>query len=218
MRVTRLVIENFRGISHSELHFEGHTLLVGPNNVGKSTVCEALELALGPERLNRNPPVGEYDFYNAAYMDGDGAPLPLRIEVVLTDLSSEMKRRCAINLEHWKKDECRLLGEGELETVDTHTVDQCLRIQTIGRYNHEEDEFEGRSYYLHSPDTAEGEPRQVPREVKRLFGFLYLRALRTGSRAFSFEKGSLLDIILRMKEARTGLWEPTRQRFRKLDC
>lgn len=39
MKVVRLTIDNFRGIKSAELFFEGHTLLVGTNNVGKSTIC-----------------------------------------------------------------------------------------------------------------------------------------------------------------------------------
>jgi predicted ATP-dependent endonuclease of OLD family len=46
MKVARLSISNFRGIKNAEFHFNGHALLVGPNNVGKSTVCEALDLVL----------------------------------------------------------------------------------------------------------------------------------------------------------------------------
>ena len=53
MRVARLKITNFKGVKSSELFFEGHTLLIGMNNVGKSTVCEALELVLGLDRLKR---------------------------------------------------------------------------------------------------------------------------------------------------------------------
>jgi hypothetical protein len=66
MKVVQLSISNFRGIRSSELQFDGHTLLVGPNNVGKSTICEALDLVLGPDRISRFPPVEEFDFHNAA--------------------------------------------------------------------------------------------------------------------------------------------------------
>jgi putative ATP-dependent endonuclease of the OLD family len=69
VKVTRLKIDNFRAIAKAELLFDGHTLLVGTNNVGKSTICEALDLALGPDRLGRRPPVEEFDFYNASYLD-----------------------------------------------------------------------------------------------------------------------------------------------------
>ncbi|MFN7286308.1 MAG: AAA family ATPase, partial [bacterium] len=50
MKVVRLKITNFRSIKSAELHFDGHCLIVGPNNVGKSTICEALDLVLGPDR------------------------------------------------------------------------------------------------------------------------------------------------------------------------
>jgi len=69
----------------AELHFSGHTLLIGGNNVGKSTVCEALDLVLGPDRLYRKPPVEEFDFRNATYLAEDRVtPVPIRIEVILT--------------------------------------------------------------------------------------------------------------------------------------
>ena len=68
MKVLRLAIEHFRGINKAVFHFEGHALLIGMNNVGKSTVCEALDLVLGPDRLNKFPPVEEFDFYNAEYL------------------------------------------------------------------------------------------------------------------------------------------------------
>jgi putative ATP-dependent endonuclease of OLD family len=44
---------------------------------------------------------------------------------------------------------------------------------------------------------------------KQICGFLYLRSLRTGSRALSLERGSLLDIILRLREVRPQMWEDT---------
>lgn len=57
-----------RGIRLANLLFDGHTLMVGTNNVGKSTICEALDLVLGPDRLNRFPPIDEHDFYNGLYL------------------------------------------------------------------------------------------------------------------------------------------------------
>jgi len=217
VKVCRLTIENFRGVRKAELHFHGHTLLVGENNVGKSTVCEALDLVLGPDRLRRLPPVEEYDFYNAGYLGSDGRPNTIRIEVLLTDLSPEVQRRSAANLEYWKKSEHRLLAEGEIADVDRTEVQPCLRLLTTAEYDPEEDQFGADTFYAHSPDAIEGELTRVPQAVKRALGFIYLRALRTGARALSLERGSLLDTILRMKEIRTDLWEKTRRRLRELD-
>ncbi len=197
--------------------------MVGTNNVGKSTLCEALDLVLGPDRLNRFPPVDEFDFYNATYLvppAAEGEPpqiVPLRIEAVLIEPGAEIAAKCGGNMEFWHLAEQRLLGRGELAAANPPGVVPCLRVETIGKYDPEEDEFQARTFFSHSPDAPEGELTGVPKPIKRLFGFLYLRALRTGSRALSLERGSLLDIILRTKGVRTSLWEKTIDRLRGLD-
>jgi putative ATP-dependent endonuclease of OLD family len=218
MRVLQLKIENFRGIKSADLMFDGHTLLVGANNVGKSTICDALDLVLGPDRLGRFPPVEEFDFYNAEYLADDGVtPIPLRIAVMLVDLSPEVERTCFAHTELWHLREKRLLGQGEVDRGVRPDVVRCLRLETIAAYNPEEDEFEADTCFSHSPNSVDGKLERVGKKVKRLFGFLYLRTLRTGSRALSLERGSLLDIILRLQGVRTGLWEKSIKRLRELD-
>jgi putative ATP-dependent endonuclease of OLD family len=224
MKVVRLSITNFRGIKAAVLDLDGHTLFVGPNNVGKSTICEALDLVLGPDRVNRVAPIDEFDFYNAHYLqraedDPESAcPVPLRIEVVLIELSQAIIAKCGGHIEFWHVSERRTLKEGEADLAKAPISVPCLRLETVGRYNVEEDEFEAKTFFSHSPDSLEaGKLKEVPRWVKREFGFLYLRGLRTGSRALSLERGSLLDIILRTKGIRTELWERTIQRLREHD-
>lgn len=219
MKVIKLKIENFRGIKSANLSFSGHTLLVGGNNVGKSSICEALDLVLGPDRLNRFPPVEEFDFYNARYLEDDGeTTIPIKIEVLLTDLSPEVERICFAHTELWHIQDERLLDQGEADLADPSTSCRCLRLQTIARYNADEDEFEADTYFSHSPSSPAGELSRVTKNTKKLFGFLYLRTLRTGSRALTLERGSLLDLILRLKDgSRTGLWESAIHRLRDLD-
>jgi len=218
MKVKRLTIENFKGVKKADLFFDGHVLFVGGNNVGKSTVCEALDLVLGPDRLGRFPPVDEFDFYNAEYLAEDGTtPKPLCVEVMLIDLSAEVERTCFSHTELWHMLEQRLLTQGEADQGVSPNVVRCLRLRTVAAYNQEEDEFEADTYFSHSPNSPEGELERVGKKVKRMFGFLYLRALRTGSRALSLERGSLLDIILKLQGVRTGLWEKSIKRLRGLD-
>lgn len=218
MRVARLSIENFRSIAKAELQFTGHTLLIGGNNVGKSTICEALDLVLGPDRLNRTPPVEEFDFRNANYLAADGeTAAPLRIEAVLIELTDTIKSLCAANLEFWHKTEKRLLAEGEIAVADNPNVELCLRLVTIARYDIDEDQFVARTVYGRTNEEPDEEPKAIPLRVKRAIGFLYLRTIRTGSRALSLERGTLLDNILRMKEARKGMWENIRTRLAALD-
>jgi putative ATP-dependent endonuclease of OLD family len=45
--------------------------LVGDNNVGKSTILEAIDLTLRPDRLSRMPVIDEHDFYAGEYADGN---------------------------------------------------------------------------------------------------------------------------------------------------
>lgn len=218
MKVTRLTITNFRGIADAVLHFDGHALLVGINNVGKSTVCEAIDLVLGPDRVSKFPPIEEFDFYNSRYLEADqSTPKPLRIEVILTNLSAELTNSCRSHVEFWHNKEQRILGEGEADLVDCPAVEPCLRLETVGQYNLEEDEFEAQTFFSYSPNEPDESLSPVSKTFKRMIGFLYLRALRTGSRALSLERGSLLDIILRLGQIRTGLWEKAIQRLRDLN-
>lgn len=223
MILVRLNITNFRSIKSAELHFDGHCLIVGPNNVGKSTICEALDLVLGPDRVSRFPPVEEFDFHNAQYLTSSNVEgeepkvVPIRIEVVLIDIIAEVENRCDQHIEFWHTVEKRVLHEGEVDEANPPLVVRCLRLETVATYNPEEDEFEAQTYYSHSPNAEPGELDKVSKDVKRLFGFLYLRAVRTGSRALSMERGSLLDIILRLRGSRAGLWEKAIERLRNLD-
>ena len=217
MQVSRLTLANFRGCKCAALDFDGHTLLVGGNNVGKSTICEALELALGPDRQRRFPVVEEYDFYNAVYLDEQENPVEIRIEVLLTSVTSTIEKACGNYLERWDPANRRILGKGEIDSVDGAGHVWCLRLLTLARYDKEEDEFEAATYYAHAYDPEDEEDSRVPRAIKRTFGFLYLRALRTGSRALSLERGSLLDVILRIQSLQTGIWEHVRRRLETLD-
>ncbi len=52
MRVCRVSIGHFRGIKAATVLLPKHAVLIGDNNTGKTTILEALDLALGPDRLN----------------------------------------------------------------------------------------------------------------------------------------------------------------------
>lgn len=218
MKITSLKINNFRGVKSAELQLDGHTLFVGKNNVGKSTICEALDLLLGPDRLNRSSPVDEYDFYNGIYLDEDDVPVEIFIEAVLIDLSDTAKTTFGGHLEFWHSTEKRVLGDGEIDTVDTENIEPCLRLQLKAKYDFEEDEFVANTYYVRSPgENDDGELQEVYKRQKREIGFLYLRALRTGSRALSLERGSLLDLLLRVGRMRPKLWEDTRKKLMEME-
>ena len=219
MRIRRLKLSNFRSVAQGAVLFPGHTVIVGGNSVGKSTICEALDLLLGPDRLSRRTPVDEHDFFERRYLDDDGVPIPIHLEVVLTDLTDDTLTKFRIHIEYWDTAMEALLDESASpEDVDDGDVVPALRIKFEGAYDIEEDEFRAETYFASPPvDDRVRRPR-VTRTAKRQFGFIYLRALRTGARALSLERGSLLDIILKLKDDdRSAMWEQTLASMEGLD-
>lgn len=76
MQIATLKIKNFRGIRDGFIRFPRHSMLVGGNNSGKSTIIEALTLLFGRDRLVRE--LTEHDFYGSDPQPAD------RIELVAT--------------------------------------------------------------------------------------------------------------------------------------
>lgn len=216
MKVRRVLISNFRGVRSGSVLLEPHSLLVGGNAVGKSTVCEALDLVLGLERLYRRPVIDEYDFYQANYRSDGANPGPeVRIEVVLTGLSPEARRRFHGHLRPWSDELNDFAPPVPDDAVDLVDGEWCLPVAFLGRFDPAEDDFAGNTFFAHprradgdyDPDELGGGLSLFRREDKRYCGFLYLRPNRTGNRALSFGRGSLIDTIVRLESDSAGsLW------------
>lgn len=211
------------------IHLTGHTLLVGGNNIGKSTVCEALDLVLGPERLYRRPVVDEHDFHCGRYLDAEKNPIEIRIEAILTDLAPEAELKFHRHLRRWDATTGDFADQGEAGPQDGDGAQKiwALPVVFIGRYDKAEDDFIGNTFFDHPVEPLEDDEaaelalgagrRLFGRDHKRLCGFVFLRTLRTGSRALSLQRGSLLDTVLRL--GGTGfadMWQDTLDRLHGL--
>lgn len=247
MKVCRLSVANFRGVKSATILLPKHAVLIGDNNTGKTTLLEAIDLVLGPDRLNRQPPIDEHDFFQGKYLakaadaggeaaedegadaqpdaaqpedaaEGGageaaavaaGADAPrIEIEVAIADLTEEQKAKFGDYTEFWDAATDTFYAEANPAGVDVAHITEALRVTFHGWYDPEEDDFEGRTYFTRSL-TESDSPVPFSKKDKQVCGFLYLRSLRTGSRALSLERGSLLDIILRLKEVRPQMWEDT---------
>ena len=138
---------------------------------------------------------------------GQNAP-QIRVEVTITGLSSEQTARFKDYIEWWDISAADLYTDASVEGVDSESVVEALRVTFIGEYLADEDDFQGRTYFARSCEESDN-PQPFSRLDKQYCGFLYLRGLRTGRRALSLEHGSLLDVILRLKDIRPQLWERT---------
>jgi len=218
VRIVRVHIENFRGIRLADLHFEGTTVLLGDNNTGKSTVFEAIELAIGADRLARTQAIDEHDFHGGRYLAAEVQPAPtIVVEVVVAGLDQQHCDRFRNNIEFWRRADRTLIGPGGAGQVAAPDVEPAVRIRFEGAYDPDGDEFTAKTWFA-VPRADDGTPTSECRSSdKREFGFLHLRALRTGSRALSMERGSLLDVILKTYEVRTRMWETLLDQLRNLD-
>src|SRR3974390_2556219 len=132
MRMAHLSIRNFRGISEAELTLPPHAVLIGDNNSGKSSVIEAIDLVLGPDRINRPNAIDEHDFYAGRYLDAAGNAVPIEIEATITDLNPEQARRFKGNLEFWDEQAGALVSGPPVAAIASATVKEALRVKFIG--------------------------------------------------------------------------------------
>jgi len=226
LKIYAVSIDNFRGISSTKVVLPDHAVLIGDNNTGKSTVLEAIDLALGPDRLSRRTPIDEHDFFGGNYLGvapsaseegaepiggADAAPgeaPKITVEVTIIGLSDEQEARFGGQVEWLNVKTGNFFTDANPAGVDAADIVAALRVTFIGAYDPDEDDFTGNTFYSRS--LTEGDkPEPFSKKDKQHCGFLFLRSLRTGSRALSLEHGSLLDIILRLKEIRPQMWEGT---------
>src|ERR1019366_5529939 len=132
----------------------------------------------------------------------------IEIEVTIAHLTDEQRCRFGDYVEFWDSATDGFYETPNPEGVDADAITEALRVSFIGCYDAEEDDFQGKTYFTRSISESD-HPAVFSKRDKQICGFLYLRSLRTGSRALSMERGSLLDIILRLKEVRPQMWEDT---------
>src|SRR4051794_26130641 len=121
MQIRRVEIERFRGIRAATLHPGKRTVLIGPNNAAKSTVLEALDLALhaGVGRPRVAP--DELDYYAR---DPSGG---FRIELVLGGLDLEFLAEVHDHLEGWDPAKREVVPEPDEEGCEA-----IVRVRVIG--------------------------------------------------------------------------------------
>jgi putative ATP-dependent endonuclease of OLD family len=141
-------------------------------------------------------------------------PAPkIMVEVTITNLSPEQEARFGANVEWLNTVSGTFYQEAKPAGVDAAEIKAALRVTFIGEYDPDEDDFVGNTYFARSL-SEEDTPTPFSKKDKQHCGFLFLRSLRTGSRALSLEHGSLLDIILRLKEIRPRMWKGRSERSR----
>jgi len=186
LQIAKLKIENFRGIREGAVQFAPHTVFVGANNCGKTTVVEALALLFGRDRMIRQ--LTEHDFY------GSNPQPPDRIRLVATIIDFEGDDP-AQHLD-WFRDDRGIVkwwdptnGEVMPARLDPSWRLACqvafsarfhrpsLEVETL-RYFHDDDVVDD----VFSEESATAFPARLIRDI----GFFFVPAARTWDRTVSF--------------------------------
>lgn len=81
MRITRLLIQNFRSIKSLDLELSDTTVLIGQNNSGKTAILDAIRIALTRRWGQRGTGFTEYDVHLADETSDPKAPPGVSIEI-----------------------------------------------------------------------------------------------------------------------------------------
>lgn len=194
MLLTRLQIENFRGIKSLDLSLGETTVLIGENNSGKTTVLHALRACLQYLRgSGRSTVFEDFDFY----FDSDATDPTTAAPIVITLTFEESKP------DEWSEEVERQLG-GDASIVMLMAPDDHLRVQlrVTSEFSKVNQEIETSFDFL----DATGKPL-APKSrgrfsaLQQLRPLFYLSALRDAGKEFSrtsqfwspFVKNSQID-------------------------
>ncbi|MCJ7812155.1 ATP-binding protein [bacterium] len=220
MQIVSIKIRNFRCIKTSEIFPDRHNVLLGPNNSGKTTVLEALNLLLNPEMSFRINAIDENDFFQRSYQSDEahenaqekenqntqeteetvsdettGNPT-IYIEAVLSELSTEDETKFNDVLVPWDSENESVIEETDEGTDPFVNAQTAIRVFFEGWYNEEEDEFDFGTYFLQSSDMARDDCKRFNRDHKRYVGFLIYRDFRALTRPITLDPSNLFARLI----------------------
>lgn len=154
MNICKIDISNFRGIKNASILVSKNAVFVGDNNSGKSTLFEAVDLVMGPDRLSRSPVIDEHDFYAGEYLAND-TPVQIKIEVTVIGLSEDQKIYFGNHIEWWDRCKGALISGPPASSTDAESVEPALRLAFQGNYNLE-DRSNGKDIAEFGNDLLQG--------------------------------------------------------------
>jgi len=186
LKIAILEISNFRGIREGRVHFKQHSVLMGANNAGKTTVIEALTLLFGRERMIRE--LTEHDF--------NGSDPQPRDRIKLIGTLTGFTTQDPSDYPEWFRD-----GRGVPKWLDddTGTINPmptaratllCCQIGAQAYFDRDSLSVEMVRYF-HDHDQpmdpfGEDAPVGLPSKLIRDVGFYLVRASRTWDKVFSW--------------------------------
>lgn len=195
MRVTRVKIRNFRSIRHLDLELSDTTVLVGPNNAGKTAILDALRIALTRRWGQRGTGFTEYDVHLADHNDDPKASPGISIEIHAQE--SEPKE--------WPDGISEDLDQ--IMQIDLDTGLRSIALRTRCAWSEDSGTFEPIWEFLNAardPLTGRGARRVNLERFWRYLPVFYLDALRDVGDEFS-PRSQFWGRLLKAMEVPAGL-------------
>lgn len=211
MHIARLRIAGFRGVNEADIWLTEQSVLIGPNGCGKSTIIDAITLALGRARMVRS--LTEHDFF------GGNPKAASRIRIIAT-ISGFHNENPEENSDWFRVDRGipKWIGNDKKEyTVPESDRGLCVNIGFCARFDHDELEVASVRYFHDDDDTTdpfndESGVVHLPSRLLNDLGYFVLPARRDWDAIASFNSdlfrrtvsnaaGIPADEILRQRDA-----------------
>lgn len=218
MNVVRLKISGFRGVNAADIQLGKHSVLVGPNNSGKTTVIEALALLFGRDRLVRR--LTEHDFHGSA---PDETARILCVATVAGFMPNDPHHHPSWfsperGVEKWLDPSAKTLSP----VRNARHTDLAVQIGFAARFDLDELEAETIRFFVDDEATL-GDPfaedvhlRAIHAKALQELGFFLIPASRTWDRWISFSSELFRRVVATrgdmpaqaVRDERQRLWNP----------
>lgn len=173
MRIRHLNIERYRGIRSLAFAPGPRTVILGPNNAGKSTVLEGMDLLLHPGFGRPRPNPTEIDYFERDPAAG------FVIEVTLGDLPKTFLAEVRDHLEGWRAADEEFVPEPEGDGIEP-----VVRVRV--RATEDLD-------IVHEFAKEESGGARFSRRLRAEVGWVFDGRTRDPARQLAFYQGGLLD-------------------------
>lgn len=174
MKISRLRVENFRGIRELELDFDSTTILIGENNSGKTSVLDALRLCLRELGPRRRVIFDSFDFHLADESAEPNSADPILIEISFSEHCEG----------EWDDSLVGRLNRNRILQVDNLGVRHVL-LRVTCAYDAFNRDFEQNWCFLNlNRQPLTGVADTALAALQREVAFFYLTALRDAARHF----------------------------------
>lgn len=173
MRIRRISIERFRGLEQLAFVPGPKTIILGPNNSGKTTVVEALDLLLHSGLGRPRPSPTELDYFRRRPADG------FSIEAVIGALNEGFAAEVRDHLEGWDAE-----AEEVTPEPDGDGIEAVVRVRVRGDAGFD---------LVHEFAKPESGGARFPPRLRAQLGWVFDGRMREPARQLNFFQGGLLE-------------------------